>query len=66
MYHQSACFVREHRLLANLLYSATSGSDFKKEHCLYLNSDYKVCPYDKYYLNRLSQIDCVLNISALL
>ena len=30
-------------------------------HCLYLNSDYKVGPYDKYYLKLLSQSECVLN-----
>ena len=38
-----------------------SGSDLQKEHCLYLNSDYKVGPYDKYYLKLLSQSECVFN-----
>ena len=38
--------VRENRLKAYLLYRGASGSDLKKEHCLYLNSDYRVGPYD--------------------
>ena len=64
MYHQSSRFVWEDRLQANQLYRGATGSDLKMEDCLYLNSDYKLGPYDKYYLNRLSQIECVLNKSA--
>ena len=57
--------LREDRLQPNLLYRGTSGSDLKKEHCLYLNSYYTVGPYENYYLSRLSQIECVLNTSTL-
>ena len=66
MYHLSSCFKREDRLQANLLYRGANGSHLKKEHCPYVNSDYIVGPYDKYYLKWLSQIECVLNTSALL
>ena len=64
--NQSSRFVKEDRLQANLLHRDASGSDLKKEHCLYLSSDYKVGLYKEYYGKRLSQIECVLNTSALL
>ena len=38
----------------------------KTPNCLCLNSDYKGGPYGEYYVKRLSQIECVLNTSALL